>query len=382
MPTITDRFLRKIGLLPASAQTMQALKDGNDLSIPRYPPIDFGVPICTPEILLERNQDIVDELKQSISDQQLFEEHYFPAMLRLANMVQQLPASATHHHRGKGGLLRHSLEVGLWAVQLAEEKYTQDAVIPQQESINEPRWKLAVFIAGIGHDLGKIVTDISVTDRSTEFQWCPYSSGLYDWTTHKGIENYYIHWQEGRGKRHITISSTLINTVMKQDTRNWISGEGPENVIWIHESLSNNPDESNKIHQFVVVADQFSVRQDLKSIAKWELETKKSPVAPQRLGRAVEIRPTATSKKSGVPQSNPSATLVNGPGAVRFPDVPQRSASAPDKSPLERSAHEATKFNFDQSTSGRNGKLFPVNRSSPCNSFRYCRAVSTISAQR
>jgi len=136
----------------------------------------------------------------------------------------------------------------------------------------------------------------------------------------------------------------------------WISGEGPENVIWIHESLSNNPDETNKIHQFVVAADQFSVRQDLKSIARWELETKNTPVAPQRLGSTVEKQPTATSKKSGVLQSNPSATLANGPSAAKFSDVPQHSASAPDKSPLERSVHEAIQFGFDQSTSGRTRK--------------------------
>ena len=360
MPTITDRFLRKIGLLPATLLTRQVMKSGtesnNDLTIPRYPPIDFGVPICTPEILLERNQDIVDELKQSISDQQLFDEHYFPAMLRLANMVQQLPASATHHHRWKGGLLRHSLEVGLWAMQMAEGKLTLDAVTPEQVSVTNPRWKLALFFAGIGHDLGKVFTDLSVTDRSKELNWCPLSSGLYDWAMQNGIENYHFYWEAARGKKHLSVSGSMINNVMKKDSLILISGEGPENVIWIHESLSNNPDETNKIHQFVVAADQFSVRQDLKSIARWELETKNTPVAPQRLGSTVEKQPTATSKKSGVLQSNPSATLANGPSAAKFSDVPQHSASAPDKSPLERSVHEAIQFGFDQSTSGRTRK--------------------------
>lgn len=266
MPTITDRFLLKIGLLSAPSQTQQTLQGGNDLPPPRYPPIDLGIPECPPEILLERNKDIVDALRKNISDQKLFDEHYFPAMLRLANMVQQLPASERHHHRKMGGMLRHSLEVGLWAVQLAEEKIAHDGVIPQQGSVIDPRWKLAVFFAGIGHDLGKIVTDIFVTDRSKELKWCPYSSSLYDWATHNGIENYFIHWQERRGKRHITISSTLINTVMKNDSLNWISDGENDNLIWIHESLNNNLSETNDIHQFIVAADQFSVRQYLKSI--------------------------------------------------------------------------------------------------------------------
>lgn len=328
MTTFTDRFLRKIGLLPATVQVQQ----GNDFPTQRYPPIDPGIPAFTPESLLERNRDIVEALRKNISDQQLFDEHYFPAMLRLANMVQQLPASERHHHRKMGGLLRHSLEVGLWAVQLAEEKYTQDGFSPQQGSISDPRWKLAVFIAGIGHDLGKIVTDISVTDRSTELKWSPYSRGLYDWAVHNGIENYFIHWQEGRGKKHITISSTLIDTVMKKDSLNWISDDGNDNVVWIHESLNNNLSETNDIHQFIVAADQFSVRQDLKSIGRRELNTDKSPVVLQHTGSTSENTPN----KSVVPQSTHSASLADGLGVERGSDVPQHHSRAPDNWPPKR----------------------------------------------
>lgn len=326
MPTFTDRFLRKIGLLPATVQVQQ----GNDLLPPRYPPIDFGIPVCPPEILLERNRDIVDALRKNISDQQFFEEHYFPAMLRLANMVQQLPASEKHHHRKMGGLLRHSLEVGLWAVQIAEERISQGGVASEQGT--DPRWKFAVFIAGIGHDLGKIVTDISVTDRSTELKWSPYSRGLYDWAVHNGIENYFIHWQEGRGKKHITISSTLIDTVMKKDSLNWISDDGNDNVVWIHESLNNNLSETNDIHQFIVAADQFSVRQDLKSIGRRELDTDKSPVVLQHTGSTFEN----TSKKSVVPQSASSTTLVNESGSVSSSDVLQHLPRALGSWPPKR----------------------------------------------
>lgn len=328
MPTFTDRFLQKIGLLAATVQVQQ----GNDLPPPRYPPIDLGIPVCPPEILLEHNQDIVDALRQNISDQQFFDEHYFPAMLRLANMVQQLPASERHHHRKMGGLLRHSLEVGLYAVQMAEDRISQDGEITQQGSITDPRWKLAVFIAGIGHDLGKIVTDISVSDRSTELKWSPYSSGLYVWAAHNGIENYFMHWKEGRGKKHVTISSTLIDTVMTKGSLNWISDDGNDNVIWIHESLNNNPGTTNMIHQFIVAADQFSVRQDLKSIGRRELDADKSPVVLQHTGSTSE----SASKKSVVPQSTHSASLADGLGVERGSDVPQHHSRAPDNWPPKR----------------------------------------------
>ncbi|KAA3419555.1 TraI domain-containing protein, partial [Streptococcus pneumoniae] len=38
-----------------------------------------------------------------------------------ARFAHLLPASQSHHHRGAGGLLRHSLEVGLWALPAIHE---------------------------------------------------------------------------------------------------------------------------------------------------------------------------------------------------------------------------------------------------------------------
>lgn len=331
-------FLRKIGFISVPSQPPETLKEHNDLLIPRYPPVDFGIPVCPPEILLERNRDIVDSLMEIVSNRQLFDEHYLPAMLRLANMVQLLPASATHHHRAKGGLLRHSLEVGLWAVQLAEGEIAREVVIPTQGGSIDPRWRFAVFIAGIGHDLGKIVTDLTVTDRSQESKWSPYSGGIYDWSIQNDVGNYLIHWQEGRGKRHVTISSTLIDTVMKQDSLNWISEDRSDEVIWIHESLNSNPGETNNIHRFVVAADQLSVRKDLKSLGRLEPEADKSPGALQRAGSSSEN----TSKKSVVPRNNPSATHGNLLGQVAVSDVPQHNPSASDESQHDQLPHRAT----------------------------------------
>lgn len=91
--------------------------------VPRYPPVEIGISASPTHALLEYNQDIVDALRRCVANQELFDAHYYPVMFRMANMVHLLPASQSHHHRRNGGLLRHSLEVGLYAIQLAEEKF-------------------------------------------------------------------------------------------------------------------------------------------------------------------------------------------------------------------------------------------------------------------
>lgn len=276
MTTFVDRLLVKVGMLPstllsaspatlfASVQTASSLEHLHD--IPRYPPFMEGLPVYPPATLLATQKELVDGIRQIIANDSLLDKHYTTAMMRLAALVQLLPASQAHHHRGAGGMLRHSLEVGLWALQQTEGKLIRGVVTPQQRRVIEPRWKLTVFLAGICHDLGKVVTDISVTDRANELKWRPYNQGLYDWAKSHGVENYFLQWQEGRGKKHTHVSSTLINAVIKEDTLDWISDGGTDAVIWLTESLNNNPGSTNQIHHFVVKADQLSVERDLRSM--------------------------------------------------------------------------------------------------------------------
>lgn len=278
MATIVDRVLMRFGLLsgksgqakPVAVSLFAPKKPVTSIeqlsNIPRYPPFMEGLPVYSPETLLSTQKELVDGVRQIIANEKLLTEHYIPAMLRLAALVQLLPASQAHHHRGAGGMLRHSLEVGLWSLQQTEGKLIRGVVTPQERRIVEPRWKLTVFLAGMCHDLGKVVTDISVTNRENDLKWRPYHHGLYSWAETNNIRNYFLHWQEGRGKKHTNVSGTLINTVINEVTMGWINDGGPDAVIWLTESLNNNPGSTNQIHNFVVKADQLSVERDLKSM--------------------------------------------------------------------------------------------------------------------
>jgi conjugal transfer pilus assembly protein TraI len=272
MDTLTDRLLRKFRFLPSVHEAVQikqiaSAKRIEDLQrIPRYPPFMEGLPVYAPAELLATQHELTGGICQLIADAELLATHYNPAMLRLAAFVHLLPASQAHHHRGAGGMLRHSLEVGLWALQQTEGKLIRGVTTPQQRRVIEPRWRLAVFLAGICHDLGKVVTDLTVTDRANAQKWRPYHQGVYDWALSHDIENYFLHWQEGRGRHHTNVSSTLIDAVIAKDSFDWISDGSTDVVIWLTESLNSNPGQTNQIHDYVVRADQLSVERDLKTM--------------------------------------------------------------------------------------------------------------------
>ena len=274
MTTLVDRLLIKMRLLPQPASSAAVsfaagagAKRIEDLSnIPRYPPFMEGLPVHSPAALLGTQKELTSGVQQLIANRELLEAYYEPAMLRLAELVQLLPASQSHHHRGAGGMLRHSLEVGLWTLQQTEGKLIRGVITPQKRRVIEPRWRLAAFLAGICHDLGKLVTDFTVTDRAGGLKWRPYMQGLHQWADQNKVENYFMHWVDGRGKNHTNVSSTLIESVVSRKTLDWI-GEGSTDVmIWLTESLNNNPGSGNQIHNFVVKADQLSVERDLKSM--------------------------------------------------------------------------------------------------------------------
>lgn len=272
METLTDRLLRKFRFLPSAHDAVQIKQIASarrieDLQrIPRYPPFMEGLPVYAPAELLATQHELTGGIRQLIADAELLATHYNPAMLRLAAFVHLLPASQAHHHRGAGGMLRHSLEVGLWALQQTEGKLIRGVTTPQQRRVIEPRWRLAVFLAGVCHDLGKVVTDLTVTDRANAQKWRPYHQGVYDWALSHDVENYFLHWQEGRAKHHTNVSSTLIDAVIAKESFDWISDGSTDVVIWLTESLNSNPGQTNQIHDYVVRADQLSVERDLKTM--------------------------------------------------------------------------------------------------------------------
>lgn len=266
-------LLKFFGLLPGNSGIPAVVasahnhKTGRDDEIPRYPPFMQGLPVIPPDRLLQSQSALIERIRQTaVSSQEVFDRHYYPAIQRYSAYVHLLPASQSHHHRGAGGLLRHSLEVALYALQSSERVLLDIALSPAKRREMEPRWQLAVFLAALCHDAGKPMTDLTIANRDRTVIWKPITENLYDWASRNGILSYYLDWREGRGRQHTALSNLMADRIIGTDTLAWIEEGGIELIIWLMESLNANPASSNSIHDLVIKADQTSVERDLKTI--------------------------------------------------------------------------------------------------------------------
>ena len=235
------------------APILEPIYQWSDEEIPRYPPFMKGLPVVPPEKLLETQAELLNRLSDTaITTPPAFARFYVSAIERFASFAHLLPASQSHHHRGAGGLLRHSLEVGLWALQSADKVLLDAARTPSQRREMEPRWQFAVFAGALCHDAGKPVTDLVVTHR--------------DWATRNRIDAYFLDWREGRSRQHTALANLIADRIIGAEALEWIGEGGTELIVWLLESLNGNPGPTNRIHDLVVKADQASVERDLKSL--------------------------------------------------------------------------------------------------------------------
>lgn len=252
---------------PISAGPIPAPRSKVDEDIPRYPPFMKGLPVRDPNQLVEAQFELLDQIQSSvIVSKVLYEKHYLGAIRRFAAFAHLLPASQSHHHRGAGGLLRHSMECGLMALQGSDKMLLDLGKAPSHRRELEPRLQLAAFLGGLCHDAGKPATDVLVTSHDREQIWQPIRESLWDWAQRNGIHSYFLEWRAGRQKQHQALSNLLADRIITTETLAWIAEGGTELVVWLMESLNENPTTENRLFDLVKRADQQSVKRDLETM--------------------------------------------------------------------------------------------------------------------
>lgn len=297
---------------PASSKAV-TLPAPFEIEVPRYPPFMKGLPVVEPEKLLASQSEILAQYKRTvIVDTDQYEKHYMGALQRFASYVHLLPASQSHHHRGAGGLLRHSMEVGLWALQGADKMLLNVGKTPAQRRSIEPRWQLTAFLAGLCHDVGKPATDITITSSDRNLTWRPLTEDLYVWAKQNRISSYFLDWRPGRGKQHIALSNLIAERIIGTESLQWIEEGGTDLVVWLMEALNGSPGATNPLYDLVIRADQTSVERDLKTMGV--------AMAGYELGVPVERHLTDIMRrliKEGIWQINePNARVWNINGGI------------------------------------------------------------------
>ena len=238
-----------------------------DDEIPRYPPFVKGLPASHPDRLIETQQELIGQIRESgLASKDVYEEFYLGPLRRFASYAHLLPASETHHHRGAGGLFRHAIEVALWSLQSGDRVLLPGDQTPRRRRELEPRWHSAVFLAALCHDLGKPITDLMVTNQDGGKVWDPFCEDLYAWAIRNQVDRYFLRWRKNRGTSHTSVSLLLVERIVGRTGLGWISQGDPNLVTWMMEAISGHPSQENMIHNLIVRSDQVSVTRDIESM--------------------------------------------------------------------------------------------------------------------
>ena len=239
-------------------------------------PVDYDMDVSYPKpqqyIQIKHPRDMVKAqayIMSKVSQQSGFQEDMFiPYFMvpveNFAAWVQLLPASEDWHHSTLGGLFAHSLDVGLRALKIFENRnlYVEGTGLSLEGSL--PRFRLACFLGGLLHDVGKIFEDISVTNRKGEM-WVPQIEPLYTWALRTQSTEYQIIWRKGRYlESHELYTPYYIRSIIPTNVLQFLS-EGDPNVarILVGALSSNATDVYGRLWNIIKTADTTSSQYDL-----------------------------------------------------------------------------------------------------------------------
>lgn len=241
-----------------------AVVDEYDEEIPRYPPFAKGLPVAPIDKVVATQDELVERIRNALGfNREQYQEMILPVIQRYAEFVHLLPASEAHHHRGAGGLFRHGLEVAFWAAQASEAVIFSMEGSPRERRNNEPRWRLASCFSGLLHDVGKPLSDVSVTDKDGSVTWNPYANTLYGWAAHHKIDRYFLRWRDNRHKRHEQFSLLTIERIIPPNVLQYLSEAGPEILEAMLEAIAGTST-NQPVTKLMLKADQESVARDLR----------------------------------------------------------------------------------------------------------------------
>ncbi|WP_240906066.1 MobH family relaxase [Thiorhodococcus mannitoliphagus] len=233
--------------------------------IPRYPPFLKGLPVASTAQILATQRTLIASLQDALafSDQD-YSTLVLPLIERYAAFVHLLPASETHHHRGAGGLFRHGLEVAFQAARASRGRLFALDRLPEERRILEPRWHLAACIAGLLHDVGKPVADLSVVDRNGSYRWQPLDEPLAEWAGSHGIDRYFLRWTTQRVHHsHELFTAAVLPQLLTRPVRHWLMD--PDPLVWLTLGrVLAGMDDQALLGELMREADRVSVAQDLR----------------------------------------------------------------------------------------------------------------------
>lgn len=241
--------------------------------IPRYPPFDRGLPVVSPDDLIETQRELIDRIERTAGlTPSEFRERLLPVIHNLARYIHLLPATNTSHHRGAGGLFRMALEIGLYSLQIANSTiFASRGTISNEAKFRlHPKWVYATFIAALCSDIYRPIVNMVVLDDAGE-KWPQLMMPLYDWIRSKDKDRYFIVWNVQDEVDAVgwsqTSSAYLLNAVIPMSSLQYLNDDNTEIVATMTACVTGatQPGITNQLRLIVSSVRNKVIERDIRS---------------------------------------------------------------------------------------------------------------------
>ncbi|ATN36783.1 relaxase (plasmid) [Rhizobium sp. ACO-34A] len=202
-----------------------------------------------------RRQKLIEHIWQRTSlSRQQFAILYRGPLERYAELVQQFPASESHHHAFPGGMLDHGLEIVAYALKLRQSHLLPAGTTPEEQSEQSEAWTTAAAYAALLHDVGKIAVDLHV-ELADGSAWHPWHGPLR--------APYRFRYRKDRDYRlHAAATGLLYNQVLDREILDWLSHYPSvwSSLLYV---LAGQYEHAGTLGELVIQADRASVAQEL-----------------------------------------------------------------------------------------------------------------------
>lgn len=162
-----------------------------------YPPAPAGLPVLSGAAVLATQQALVDRiLRAAATGHGDSVAHTRELLERYAAYVHLLPATESEHFSGAGGLLRLGLETAYYSLRGTQAVIFCNASADVRQQV-EPRWRMAVIIAGLLAGVMESLPRLLVAHRGTV--WQPVLQPLAAYLEAVKLEQYLVQWQPPAG---------------------------------------------------------------------------------------------------------------------------------------------------------------------------------------
>ncbi len=200
-----------------------------------------------------RRQRLLEHIWQRTSlSRRQFATLYLTPLERYADLVQQFPASESHHHAYPGGMLDHGLEIVAYALKLRQSHLLPAGTTPEAQAAQAEAWTAGTAYAALLHDIGKVAVDLHV-EYADGTVWHPWHGPLR--------RPYRFRYRKEREYRlHSAATGLLYARLLDPGIFDWLAGY-PDLWAALLYVLAGQYEHAGTLGELVVQADQASVAQ-------------------------------------------------------------------------------------------------------------------------